>query len=105
MPTSPGMRASSGVINTSGNSPICVSGMASRLVASTTRWEPWALSPSPPPIVMPVITARYGLPNPAIARFTPYSVSKKSRTSPPVSASSRSARTSAPAHRPAPPTR
>ncbi len=45
---------------TSGNRPIWVSGMASWDVASTTRAEPCADTPSPPPIVIPVMRASYG---------------------------------------------
>ncbi len=60
-PRWPGARDRMNVPPTSGMKPIPTSGMAILVVSVTTRTLPWALMPTPPPIVMPFITATYGL--------------------------------------------
>lgn len=61
MPISAGIRDSCQVISTSGNNPICVSGIASRDDGVTTTSEARAAMPNPAPMVMPSSTARQGL--------------------------------------------
>lgn len=58
VPVPPGARASRRLPPTSGTRPILVSGMATTERSVTTRTAPWAETPTPPPMVMPSITAR-----------------------------------------------
>ncbi|CFO33056.1 Uncharacterised protein [Bordetella pertussis] len=52
-PVRPGMRLSSQLPPTSGNSPMVISGMAMRVVSLTTRWLAPIIRPTPPPMTMP----------------------------------------------------
>ena len=68
---------------TSGIKPMPTSGIAIFVVSVTTRTLPWALTPTPPPITMPSISATYGLRNRPICALSRYSSYQNCRASDP----------------------
>ncbi len=57
VPSSPGACESSHVAPMSGAMPMVTSGIANAVRSVTTRTEPWAEMPTPPPMVMPSMIA------------------------------------------------
>jgi hypothetical protein len=53
-----------------------VSGMANTSRSDATRWLPCTETPTPPPIVIPSISATYGLGNRLISVLSMYSLRK-----------------------------